>query len=121
MERVFEKFHRVKQGDRQRAGTGLGLAICRGFVTAIGGKIVAANRADRSGATFTITFPYQEKNWRLRARSEKGQAVSDKTHDKTKTYNPLFHQKRIGSRATRVHLDTDKLLSDFRTDQLFCL
>jgi len=61
LERVFEKFHRVKQGDRQRAGTGLGLAICRGFVTAIGGKIVAANRADRSGAIFTITFPYHEK------------------------------------------------------------
>ncbi len=61
LERVFEKFHRVKQGDRQRAGTGLGLAICRGFVDALGGKIVAANRADRSGAIFTITFPNPEK------------------------------------------------------------
>jgi two-component system sensor histidine kinase KdpD len=61
LERVFEKFHRVKQGDRQRAGTGLGLAICRGFVEALGGKIVAANRADRSGAIFTITFPNPEK------------------------------------------------------------
>ncbi len=61
LERVFEKFHRVKHGDRQRAGTGLGLAICRGFVTALGGKIGAANRADRSGAIFTITFPYHEK------------------------------------------------------------
>jgi two-component system sensor histidine kinase KdpD len=61
LERIFEKFHRVKQGDRQRAGTGLGLAICRGFVQALGGKIVAANRADRSGAIFTITFPHHEK------------------------------------------------------------
>ncbi len=61
LERVFEKFHRVKQGDRQRAGTGLGLAICRGFVEALGGKIVAANRSDRSGAIFTITFPHVEK------------------------------------------------------------
>jgi two-component system sensor histidine kinase KdpD len=61
LERVFEKFHRVKHGDRQRAGTGLGLAICRGFVTALGGKIVARNRADRSGAIFTITLPYHEK------------------------------------------------------------
>ncbi len=61
LERVFEKFHRVKHGDRQRAGTGLGLAICRGFVHALGGKIAAANRADRSGAIFTITFPNPEK------------------------------------------------------------
>jgi two-component system sensor histidine kinase KdpD len=60
LERIFEKFHRVKQGDRQRAGTGLGLAICRGFVEALGGKIVAANRSDRQGAIFTITFPYLE-------------------------------------------------------------
>ncbi|MGC2601638.1 MAG: sensor histidine kinase KdpD [Rhodomicrobium sp.] len=61
LERVFEKFHRVKQGDRQRAGTGLGLSICRGFIDALGGRIVAANRADRSGAIFTITFPNPEK------------------------------------------------------------
>ncbi len=60
LERVFEKFHRVKQGDRQRAGTGLGLAICRGFVQALGGTIVAANRADRAGAIFTITFPCKQ-------------------------------------------------------------
>jgi two-component system, OmpR family, sensor histidine kinase KdpD len=61
LERVFEKFHRVKQEDRQRAGTGLGLAICRGFVDALGGRIVAANRADRSGAIFTVTFPNPER------------------------------------------------------------
>jgi hypothetical protein len=30
-------------------------------VTALGGRIVAANRADRSGAIFTIIFPYLEK------------------------------------------------------------
>jgi two-component system sensor histidine kinase KdpD len=56
-ERVFEKFYRASKGDRQRAGTGLGLAICRGFVEALGGTIRAANRADRPGAVFTITFP----------------------------------------------------------------
>jgi two-component system sensor histidine kinase KdpD len=56
-ERVFEKFYRASKGDRQRAGTGLGLAICRGFVEALGGTIRAANRADRPGAVFIITFP----------------------------------------------------------------
>jgi two-component system sensor histidine kinase KdpD len=54
---VFEKFHRVKGRDRQRAGTGLGLAICRGFIEAMGGAITAANRADRSGAVFTVELP----------------------------------------------------------------
>ena len=41
---IFEKFHRVKDPDRQRAGTGLGLAICRGFIEAMGGVIEASNR-----------------------------------------------------------------------------
>ena len=40
-----------------RAGTGLGLAITRGFVEAVGGTIVAANRTDRKGAAFTISLP----------------------------------------------------------------
>ncbi|HEX4259971.1 MAG TPA: ATP-binding protein, partial [Acetobacteraceae bacterium] len=57
LDRVFDKFYRVRGADRRRAGTGLGLAICRGFVEAMGGTITAANRTDRSGAVFTITLP----------------------------------------------------------------
>lgn len=58
VDRIFEKFRRLQIGDRQRAGTGLGLSVCRGFVEALGGTIRAANRTDRSGAVFTITFPH---------------------------------------------------------------
>ena len=57
LERVFDKFHRAQKGDRVRAGTGLGLAVCRGFVEAMGGTIIAGNRADRPGAVFTVTLP----------------------------------------------------------------
>ena len=61
VERIFEKFYRVPEAgmlaDHRRAGTGLGLAICRGFIEAMGGRITAANRADRSGAVFTIALP----------------------------------------------------------------
>ena len=56
-ERIFDKFYRVRAGDRQRAGTGLGLAIARGFMEAMGGTVTAANRGDRSGAVFTLTVP----------------------------------------------------------------
>jgi len=55
--RIFEKFFRSGHGSRQRAGTGLGLAICRGFVEAMGGRIIAGNRTDRPGAVFMIGFP----------------------------------------------------------------
>ncbi|HWE76830.1 MAG TPA: sensor histidine kinase KdpD [Stellaceae bacterium] len=57
IERIFDKFHRVAEGDRKRPGTGLGLAICRGFVAAMGGTIRARNRADRSGGDFVIELP----------------------------------------------------------------
>jgi two-component system sensor histidine kinase KdpD len=57
LETIFDKFARLEAGDRQRAGTGLGLPICRGFATAMGGAIVAGNKAGRRGAVFTLTLP----------------------------------------------------------------
>jgi two-component system sensor histidine kinase KdpD len=57
LEPIFDKFYRAKKTDQVRAGTGLGLAISRGFVEAMNGTIVAANRPDRSGAAFTIRLP----------------------------------------------------------------
>jgi two-component system sensor histidine kinase KdpD len=59
LERIFDKFYRVKASDRQRAGTGLGLAICRGFIEAHGGTITAANRAAGAGAVFTVRLPVE--------------------------------------------------------------
>ncbi len=57
LEHIFDKFYRVQKTDQVRPGTGLGLAISRGFVEAMKGTIVAANRPDRRGAMFTITLP----------------------------------------------------------------
>ncbi len=56
LQRVFDKFYRIREGDRNRSGTGLGLAICRGFIEAMGGRIYARNRTDRSGTEFVIEF-----------------------------------------------------------------
>ncbi len=60
LERIFDKFHRVREGDARPAGTGLGLSICRGFIHGMGGRIWASNRADRAGAQFTIELPIPE-------------------------------------------------------------
>jgi two-component system sensor histidine kinase KdpD len=57
LETVFDKFYRVRKGDRVRPGTGLGLAIARGFIEAMGGRLSAGNRSDRSGAAMTIRLP----------------------------------------------------------------
>lgn len=60
LSRLFDKFERGVEGDGRPAGTGLGLAIARGFLKAQGATIVAANRADRSGAIVSVTFPIEE-------------------------------------------------------------
>ncbi|KAA0124886.1 sensor histidine kinase KdpD [Methylobacterium sp. P1-11] len=62
VERVFDKFYRVRKGDQVRAGTGLGLAISRGFAEAMGGTVTAENRRERSGACFTIILPVPAQN-----------------------------------------------------------
>jgi two-component system sensor histidine kinase KdpD len=67
LEHIFDKFYRVQKTDQVRPGTGLGLAISRGFVEAMRGSLVAANRADRRGAVFTITLPIPREQQRLDA------------------------------------------------------
>ena len=65
LEHIFDKFYRARKGDHVRAGTGLGLAIARGFVEAMNGTILAANRTDRTGAMFTITLPVPAETRKL--------------------------------------------------------
>jgi two-component system sensor histidine kinase KdpD len=59
LEKIFEKFTRFDRTDSVSPGTGLGLMICRGFLSVMGGTIVAANLKDGSGARFTISL----KRW----------------------------------------------------------
>ncbi|MBS0470373.1 MAG: sensor histidine kinase KdpD [Proteobacteria bacterium] len=67
LDHIFDKFYRVQQADRKRAGTGLGLAVAKGFVQVMGGTISASNRADRSGAVFTVVLPIPQDQPRERA------------------------------------------------------
>jgi len=60
LERIFDKFYRGKRQGPQSPGIGLGLAICRGYIEAMGGRITARNRVDRSGAVFIIELPIPE-------------------------------------------------------------
>jgi two-component system phosphate regulon sensor histidine kinase PhoR len=58
--RVFERFYRVDKArareGRDPGGTGLGLSIVRHLIELHGGRVTAANRAER-GAVFTIELP----------------------------------------------------------------
>jgi two-component system sensor histidine kinase KdpD len=65
LENIFDKFYRIQKGDHVRASTGLGLAISRGFIEAMKGTIVAANRPDHKGAIFTIRLPIPDEPQRL--------------------------------------------------------
>jgi two-component system sensor histidine kinase KdpD len=54
---VFETFRRLEGSDRATGGTGLGLAIVKAFAEAMGMSVEAGNRADGTGAAFTLVFP----------------------------------------------------------------
>ena len=53
---IFEKFGRVKLGDKAKPGTGLGLFIARSIAEAHGGSVEVRSAPD-SGATFTLSLP----------------------------------------------------------------
>ena len=58
LERVFEKFYRVKGGDGRSPGTGLGLAICRGIANAMDGSIQAESPVSKGrGTRLVVRFP----------------------------------------------------------------
>ncbi len=59
LERVFDKFYRVRSGDRHVAGTGLGLSICRGLIEAHGGRIRASHGPGGRGTVMRITLPVE--------------------------------------------------------------
>src|SRR5690606_14689685 len=55
--RIFQRFYTDRpEGESFGDHSGLGLAISRQIIEAHGGKIVAQNRTDRSGAQFTVTL-----------------------------------------------------------------
>ncbi len=54
IERVFEKFYRLKSS--KTGGTGLGLSISKGFIESMGGTIKLENMPE-GGAIFTIEIP----------------------------------------------------------------
>jgi two-component system sensor histidine kinase KdpD len=56
VERVFDKFYRVREGEG--GGAGLGLTICRGIVSAHGGSIWVEERPG-GGALFRFTLPLE--------------------------------------------------------------
>jgi two-component system sensor histidine kinase KdpD len=58
--RAFDLFYRARQRDSAVSGSGLGLPICKGFVEAMGGRIVARAGPDGVGATILITLPVHE-------------------------------------------------------------
>jgi two-component system sensor histidine kinase KdpD len=57
-ERALDVFMKIEGSDRN-GGAGLGLAIVKAFADAMGAKVLASNREDVPGASFTLQFPKQ--------------------------------------------------------------
>ena len=58
LDRLFEPFYQSNRSDQVvYRGFGLGLSICNSIVNAHGGRILARNRKDASGAEIIFTLP----------------------------------------------------------------
>jgi signal transduction histidine kinase len=63
LDRIFEKFVQVKDGDFEMRGTGLGLAVVKEIIEAHQGKIWCESKLDvGSSFTFTLNIAEKEKN-----------------------------------------------------------
>ncbi len=58
MDRIFDRFYRVQQGEEVSNGSGLGLASARASIEAHGGKIWADSPGPGCGSTFYFTLPF---------------------------------------------------------------
>jgi two-component system sensor histidine kinase KdpD len=56
LEKVFDMFYVIGEGDHRKHGTGVGLAICRGMITAQNGRVWAEQR-DKGGTRFVVELP----------------------------------------------------------------
>jgi heavy metal sensor kinase len=59
LDRIFDRFYRVREGSDQREGAGLGLAIVQWVVRAHGGTIRIDSRVG-AGSTFEVRLPSHE-------------------------------------------------------------
>lgn len=57
LDRIFDRFYRVAEGDERARGSGLGLAVARAAIEAHGGRIWADSPGPEQGATFYCTLP----------------------------------------------------------------
>lgn len=56
LEKVFDMFYVIGEGDHRKHGTGVGLAICRGMITTQNGRVWAEQR-DKGGTRFVMELP----------------------------------------------------------------
>jgi two-component system sensor histidine kinase KdpD len=56
LEKVFDMFYVIGEGDHRKHGTGVGLAICRGMITAQNGRVWAEQR-NQGGTRFVVELP----------------------------------------------------------------
>ena len=57
IERIFERFYQIDNGQQTGFGTGIGLHLALSLVELLHGTLIARNNADGSGSTFILRLP----------------------------------------------------------------
>ena len=100
LDHVFDKFYRVKKGDRVRAGTGLGLAISRGFVDAMHRSITARQSHRSHGRrVFSIRLPVPSGPESLGGRHEHSRP--HRARHRRRATDPELLRMELATKATK--------------------
>jgi DNA-binding response OmpR family regulator/signal transduction histidine kinase len=95
LDRIFDRFYRVAEGDERVQGSGLGLAVARATIEAHGGRVWADSAGLDAGTTFFCTLPYTPGSAQAPMSPWQNTATLPTIHGTLTSTIPTRHHQRV--------------------------
>ena len=111
IERIFERFFQVKEGDNQNVGAGIGLALSKELAEFLGGTLSVVS-ATSSGSSFTLTLPVEvvdiQENVAVNATASISRTIQEEFHEENGKNNG--HDAKPLLLVVEDHIDLRKFI-----------